>query len=719
MLIRPSRTAKAFTLLELIVVIVILGLLAALAIPTFARVTKKSQDAATASSVSAILRDARALMAFDDSTTWAEATTTAIEETSAATASGLLAASTLTAVDAASAATPSDPRLTPRDQGVFLADASRTGATFVSLRSASGAVCFGVASLTSATTPSCRPEATSGTTVDTVRRGDAFSDGTTAPLPPGVTPAGVAKPAAPIALTASISGTTATVTWSAPAGNPKDAPTSYVVTSSAGQVVTLTPVDGALATTATFTGLPVGQALTFTVVALNSAGAGAASAPSAPVTPAARPDAPTGVVASVSGTTATLTWSAPASTNGSPVTSYDVYANGLLVKVSSGAGLSTTVPGLEGGKPVTFTVAASNSVGVGAQSSASNSVIPADAPLAPTGVNATAAAGGALVNWSASLTRGAPVTNYSVTATPPSGTPVVVTSTGTSASLTGLTSGVSYVVTVVANSTTGSSPTSSPVSVVPLTTQVAPASAPALTVTGSGATASASWSAVTGTSSAPVSGYRLYQASSPAGPWTVARSTSTTSYSATLTMGAAACFYVTAYNDSGESSPSATKCYTYTGQFYQTSTSQIPANHTMTTTATGAGTAGLITPLSANYFLTTTITTAVDNARHSIVFDYADASNYSYASYWQQSGRRYYSIVQTTAGVSKEVGSFSIVGGSYTGQVLYVTHTSGTWTVSSPDYSKSFTVAPGIGNRVGPVQGVTGNGGYILQYQAS
>lgn len=60
-----TRTRKAFTLLELIVVIVILGILALLAIPTFAKVISKSQLATANETAGAVARDATALAAFD------------------------------------------------------------------------------------------------------------------------------------------------------------------------------------------------------------------------------------------------------------------------------------------------------------------------------------------------------------------------------------------------------------------------------------------------------------------------------------------------------------------------------------------------------------------------------------------------------------------------------------------------------------------------------
>lgn len=64
-MLKTLRPKKAFTLLELIVVIVILGILAALAIPSFANVKAKAAEKTAISSAEGIVRDARALAAFD------------------------------------------------------------------------------------------------------------------------------------------------------------------------------------------------------------------------------------------------------------------------------------------------------------------------------------------------------------------------------------------------------------------------------------------------------------------------------------------------------------------------------------------------------------------------------------------------------------------------------------------------------------------------------
>jgi prepilin-type N-terminal cleavage/methylation domain-containing protein len=72
-----TRTRKAFTLLELIVVIVILGVLALIAIPTYNAVIGKSNKSAAARTGESIGRDVVALSSFNPSDLYTAAAMTA------------------------------------------------------------------------------------------------------------------------------------------------------------------------------------------------------------------------------------------------------------------------------------------------------------------------------------------------------------------------------------------------------------------------------------------------------------------------------------------------------------------------------------------------------------------------------------------------------------------------------------------------------------------
>ncbi|MEL4392809.1 Ig-like domain-containing protein [Shewanella algae] len=87
------------------------------------------------------------------------------------------------------------------------------------------------------------------------------------------------------------------------------------------------------------------------------------------------PGAPTSVNAVASDASATVSFSAPASTGGAAISSYTVTSSpgGLT---TSGAGSPLTVSGLSNGTDYSFTVSASNTAGTGPASSPSNTVTP-------------------------------------------------------------------------------------------------------------------------------------------------------------------------------------------------------------------------------------------------------------------------------------------------------------------------------------------------------
>jgi chitodextrinase len=184
-------------------------------------------------------------------------------------------------------------------------------------------------------------------------------------------------PGEPTGVAAVAGDTEAAVSWTAPAGDGGSAITGYTVTSEPGGFTA--EADGATTAT-TVTGLTNGTAYTFTVIATNAAGTSSpssASEPVTPVTPIAVPGAPTEVVATAGDAEAVITWVAPLSDGGSAITGYTVTAVPDGATVTTTGATTATIAGLTNGTSYTFTVTATNAVGMSAASSASNAVTPA------------------------------------------------------------------------------------------------------------------------------------------------------------------------------------------------------------------------------------------------------------------------------------------------------------------------------------------------------
>jgi chitodextrinase len=194
------------------------------------------------------------------------------------------------------------------------------------------------------------------------------------------------------------------------------------------------------------------------------------------------PTTPTGLAAgATTSSSVSLNWSA-ATAVGGIVTGYSIYANGTLLTTVTGT--SYTATNLTASTAYKFTVAAVDSAGTSAQSTALNVTTPAGlVPASPTDLAASDLTSSSLIlNWNAATApAGAALSGYSVLN---NGT-VVGTTTGTSFTDSSLTAATAYSFSVEAIDQYG---TSSPSTALSVTTSSASSS-------GSGSGNIADWSA--------------------------------------------------------------------------------------------------------------------------------------------------------------------------------------------------------------------------------
>ena len=398
----------------------------------------------------------------------------------------------------------------------------------------------------------------------TVTATDPAGNGPASASSNAVTPMSpLTAPAAPTNVQAVPGDSQATVSWDAPATDGGASVTGYTVTSFPGGKQT--PATG---TSATVTGLTDGVSYTFSVTATNSAGTSAASALSNAVTPSnglTVPGAPTAVSALAGDGQALVFWTPPSNSGNTTITHYLVQSTPGGYTATTGPDASSAyVTGLQNGISYTFTVTAENAIGYGPASVASAAVTPAaypgsTVPQPPTGVAATAGIGSATVTWiptPVSADGGQPVTGYLVTSAP-GGFTAVAGPSGSSASVAGLSDGVSYTFTIQAVNVVGPSAPSAPSNAVMVEAFLPGSTAPGvptgLTAVAGNGSATLTWTAPANDGGSSITGY-LITPSGGGAPITLQGTG--TSYTVTgLTNGVTYTFQVAAINAVGAGSP--------------------------------------------------------------------------------------------------------------------------------------------------------------------
>ena len=358
-----------------------------------------------------------------------------------------------------------------------------------------------------------------------------------------VTPATV--PGAPTGLSATVSDQRVDLIWTAPASNGGQSITDYEYEQGGSGTWIST---GGTDTSYTVFNLTNGQPYRFRVRALNSVGAGAASAASPNITPATEPDAPTGLSATVSDQEVDLIWTAPASNGGATITYYEYELDFSGTWTSTGGtATSYTVTGLTNGQSYTFRVRALNRVGAGA-ASGSQSATPTStvvAPDTPSSLSATPGNRQVMLSW-VQPSGGAALTDYEYEQDG-SGTWTSTGSKAPSYTVTGLTNGQAYAFRVRAVNSAGPSAASGSRTATPTTT--APEAPESLRFTPGNGQVTLRWRAPTNDGGEPITHYEYEQDGS--GTWISTGGTATSHTVTGLNNGQTYMFRVRAVNALG------------------------------------------------------------------------------------------------------------------------------------------------------------------------
>ena len=408
-----------------------------------------------------------------------------------------------------------------------------------------------------------------------------------------LTPRGMPGPVTGLAVTAG--NGQVSLSWTAPLSNGGSAITDYVIQQSTDAGVTWTTFADAIstATRATVTGLTNGTSYLFGVAAVNAAVTGTYTR-SASVTPRTVAGSVTDLAGTAGNGQVSLSWTAPTSTGGGAISDYRIRqssnagATWITFRDAISTATSATVTGLTNGASYLFQVAAVNGAGAGTYAR-SASVTPRTVAGAVTGLARTAGNGQVSLSWKApTSTGGSAITDYVIRRSSDAGatwtTFIDAVSTATSATVTGLTNGTSYMFQVAAVNGAGTGTYARSASIAPRTVADA--------VTGLAGTAgnglvTLSWLAPISNGGSAITDYVIQQSTNAGVTWTTLRDAISTATSATvtgLTNGTGYLFQVAAVNGAG------------TGTYARSTVlTPVTAPTVAPTTVTGIGGLGVVT----------------------------------------------------------------------------------------------------------------------------
>ena len=217
------------------------------------------------------------------------------------------------------------------------------------------------------------------------------------------------------------------------------------------------------------------------------------------------PGAPTGVTAVAGLNSATVSWTAPASNGGSPITGYVVTPSSGS-PIALGNVLTVTFRHLTSGTPISFTVVAKNLIGNSPASSPSSSVTPTaptvGPPSAVLGVTGVAGVASATISWTPPISNGgSPITGYKVICVPDNKKPNLAAADATSLVVTNIKNTVKTLYTVVALNGFGQSNS------VTLTPNLLSSVPKVTAVRGASGVINLDWAAKAANEGSPIAGY--------------------------------------------------------------------------------------------------------------------------------------------------------------------------------------------------------------------
>jgi hypothetical protein len=366
-----------------------------------------------------------------------------------------------------------------------------------------------------------------------------------------VTPV-ASRPFAPRSVSAMAFGLHARVTW-VPVTGLSNPVTSYTVTATPGGMTCQSAT-----TTCVIGELTAGTTYTFTVTATNAVGTSPASSPSPSLTIVDRPDAPANIDVAPSPDSIGVSWDAPASNGGLAIDSYIATAylesSGAPVAHCRVVTESCEIIGLSPATTYVVRVLAHNAIGYSVASATSEPVLTGyNAPGAPLDVTVSGAPESLTVAWlTPSSDGGGAITGYIATADDGEGGLFTCNTSALTCTISGLTDGVTYSVTVIATNGVGDSTSSSPVSGTPGSVPGAPTD---LAVTPGNGSATVSWTAPRFVGGTEITNYTVTADDGDGGLFTCTTST-TTCVVIGLTNGTTYSFTVVATNATGDSDSS-------------------------------------------------------------------------------------------------------------------------------------------------------------------